>query len=136
VVATANLSDEQRARLASSTFEEIEYSGVFAFESEMKGRVYGLVGEVPLQTLEEEVRVPIAIPDEPIDITRKIVSTPATIVYDAVVLPPVTFLMVLAMPMDGPHLRSSIGLRCVWCLPPRRCPQFRGACRRRNLFHK
>lgn len=101
LVATKNLTTEQKTLLQTSGFRKAKLNGVLEFQKELKGRLYDVQGDLPLQRLGKEYSVMIERPDGPTDIAKKIVATPAAIAYDAVVTVPATFLIVLVMSADS-----------------------------------
>ena len=69
---------------------------------QVQGRKYLIEGVLPLEKLEKEYSIMVAQPAEAIETAGKIVATPATIAYDAVVTVPAVFLMATVMALGSP----------------------------------
>ncbi|MCC5855863.1 MAG: hypothetical protein JJU10_09325 [Idiomarina sp.] len=62
----------------------------YVLNTHISGKKYQIQGEIPLEKLEQPVIVSIAQPLTRSDTVRKLVATPVTITYDAVVVVPLT----------------------------------------------
>jgi hypothetical protein len=68
----------------------------------IQGKSYIIEGALPFEKLEKDYVVMVAQPVGPIETVGKIVATPATITYDAVVTVPAVFLMATVMALGSP----------------------------------
>ncbi|MGR5065091.1 hypothetical protein [Photobacterium sp. DNB22_13_2] len=69
---------------------------------QIQGKRYTIDGALPLEMLEKNYVIWVAQPAEPLETAGKVVVTPVTIAYDAVVTVPAVFLMVTVMALDRP----------------------------------
>ena len=86
------LSVDQYIKLLALGFEHSVPGGLsLEYNYKLSGLRAPQNDRIPLQYLKREHLVSIARPDKPIETAKKIVATPAAIIYDAVILVPVMF---------------------------------------------
>ncbi len=91
-VKSESLSDEEKQYLSEIGFNE---KGLLV--TPIKGKVYKIEGELPLQKLENTYTVSVELSPSFVDTAGKIVATPATIAYDAMVVVPSVFIIATLM---------------------------------------
>ena len=96
------VSEEYENQLLSIGFIPNKYNARLEYSAALEGKRYEVEGELPFHKLEGNFIVPIEVPDTMVDVTGKIIATPVTISYDAVVVVPAVFVMVLVMAAGSP----------------------------------
>ena len=96
------LSKEDENQLLSIGFKPNQYNNLFEYSVSLEGKRYEVEGPLPFHKLEGNFVVMIEVPDTMVDVASKIVATPLTISYDAVVVVPTVFVMVLIMASGSP----------------------------------
>ncbi|WP_444925061.1 hypothetical protein ACJJH9_09470 [Microbulbifer sp. DLAB2-AF] len=90
------------AKVKSLGFEEDELINRLRLSKEIKGRRYTIEGELPLEKLEKNYHIMVAQPAKFSETAGKIIATPVTIAYDAVVVVPAVFIGAVVMAMGSP----------------------------------
>lgn len=95
------LTDEKSAELRKLGFSKMSDFSAFSFEQIIEGKKYAVDGEIPLEALEVKYTVPVAQPSTSSQSLGKLLASPATIAYDAVVVVPAVFVGATVMAVGG-----------------------------------
>lgn len=95
-------SEKLISQLRELGFKEEDVTQSLTLTRELNGRQYVIECELPLEKLEKELVVFVAQPRTFSQTAGKIVATPATIAWDAIVTIPAVFLLVTIMATDSP----------------------------------
>ena len=94
-------SEQMLARLSALGFKEEGVPQALTLTRKIEGRRYMIEGELPLEKLEDELVVFVAQPRTFSETAGKIIATPITIAWDAIVTVPAVFLIVSVMATDS-----------------------------------
>lgn len=92
------LNEQHKTTLIQAGFYKSFDSHFYSAYEQITGQLYELEGKLPFQQLDDEFTIKITVPDTPFKTLGKIVATPFTVVFDAVVIVPT---LLITVPLVG-----------------------------------
>ena len=97
ILMDSEINESLASNLTKIGFEYERISQKQTLTKQLSGKHYEIEGDLPLVKLEKEYAVTIVQPDSYSKVASKIIATPATITFDAVVVVPASLFVTLLM---------------------------------------